>query len=648
MTIGQPCLDLLMAISRTGAPPMPSPSLVAAAFAAVLCFAAAAGPAPPHGTCEQRDGDCPSPCPAGQGSLGATLLVQISSLCGAAGGLCKPAASAFARAATIADAIIAAHSSSNGSDIVSYDSPASGLHTSVLYTCCHTAAELLKLRGVLRSLRWSAFAVNYSDAGCNLDMHGSGIVYLHAMPDAAGQQRLLNLTRQINGAMAAAGVAVHHPRRSKFHMTLARVKRSFEADAAVAALRSEVFAGAGLQLLLCRFEALGEVFEAEGGCPPDWLPLKTDDAPSPPQRHRLHRQLAAAVPAALSATLHHRKATLHHSLNLVHAAAPPPAPPAAAGLRPTPAQFGGDPTGKADSTAAVNAALAVCLAAANRTVNGRFSVGSKDAGGCVLDLDGGEYLLSAPLVIPPYYSNLQVADGSLVADPHSSTWRDTTGKYNGGHRYLIEIGESPTTEACVDHGPLKEGSCNEAIGLRGLFLDGRHAANGVLIGKVMGTTIGQSYLLNFTTYGIVVNKGHEVMIDETWLGEVREPNRRGAFTTVESSCNIITMPKYHLSNKANIHDGSSVCRPTSTLCSRLLARHEPLQSRSTATTTTFRIQSSSRPRSGCKTTAPQTSLAVCTSGCHGTALVLSQIVAKASIARLRWPLTTEGCRHPGE
>ena len=37
---------------------------------------------------------------------------------------------------------------------------------------------------------------------------------------------------------------------------------------------------------------------------------------------------------------------------------------------------------------------------------------------------------------------------------------------------------------------------------------------------VMGTTIGPTtYLLNFSSFGIQVNGGHEVMITETWLGE---------------------------------------------------------------------------------------------------------------------------------
>jgi hypothetical protein len=249
-------------------------------------------PNPYNGTCELLDGDCPKPCPRGtEGSLSATPTIQISQQCRHAG-LCRPHGGAFQQVATSSDGIIRAHSTHNGSDVVSCDDTHSGLHTSLLYTCCHTAGELLQLRRVLRSLAWSAFWVNYSDAGCNLDMHGSDIVYLHIMPDEAGQQRLLNLTLVINNAMAAAGVPIHHPRRSKFHMTLARVRRSYGAAAVGGAVRQikTVAAGSGLQLLMCRFQALGEIFSAEGGCPAEERcvkrsPCSTDKSTCPTDKN---------------------------------------------------------------------------------------------------------------------------------------------------------------------------------------------------------------------------------------------------------------------------------------------------------------------------------------------------------------------------
>ena len=78
-------------------------------------------------------------------------------------------------------------------------------------------------------------------------MHGSDVVYLHAMPDADGQSQLRNLTIAMNIAMEHAGVPVHHPRKTLFHMTLARVRPSYPADVAVAAL-SRLFRGTGLQV----------------------------------------------------------------------------------------------------------------------------------------------------------------------------------------------------------------------------------------------------------------------------------------------------------------------------------------------------------------------------------------------------------------
>jgi 2'-5' RNA ligase len=137
-----------------------------------------------------------------------------------------------------------------------------GLHMSVLYTCCHTASEIRQLHERLANLEWKSFEIDYSDAGCNVDMHEPDKVYLHAMPDSKGQQQLLDLTKKINAAMADGGLKVNHPRKSKFHMTLARVTRRYPADAAVAAIKRMVFSDAGLRLRLCKFELDGKEYKA--------------------------------------------------------------------------------------------------------------------------------------------------------------------------------------------------------------------------------------------------------------------------------------------------------------------------------------------------------------------------------------------------
>jgi hypothetical protein len=258
----------------------------------------------------------------------------------------------------------------------------------------------------------------------------------------------------------------------------------------------------------------------------------------------------------------------------------------------------------------------------SKFTNATFPDGAGDAGGCTVDLDGGEYLVSQTLVIPTYVSNMRIQTGSLVANTKSKMWQvvpDAVGMHavagacsfpenrtdqwcqglvpglEPGHEvasagaceelccstagcqlwqfcdasapcaatvrrescwfnppapaydpaahcdpsgsdprsqgwvggssktpntpavktfFLIQVGG---TETCVSY---HQGSCNEDIGFPGLFLDGSHVANGIQINEVMGTTIGpQTYILNFTTVGIEVNSGHEVMIDQTWLGE---------------------------------------------------------------------------------------------------------------------------------
>jgi hypothetical protein len=64
-----------------------------------------------------------------------------------------------------------------------------------------------------------------------------------------------------------------------------------------------------------------------------------------------------------------------------------------------PADFGADPTGTKDSTAAMQAAMSALLSRRGPPVSMASNI--TDLGGATLDLSGGSYLISAPLVIPP-------------------------------------------------------------------------------------------------------------------------------------------------------------------------------------------------------------------------------------------------------
>jgi hypothetical protein len=209
------------------------------------------------------------------------------------------------------------------------------------------------------------------------------------------------------------------------------------------------------------------------------------------------------------------------------------------GVRVSPLDFGADPLGKRDSTAALQQCVAACVNYSSSIDalghfpgdasfgNGRYIA---NAGGCQIDLGGGEFLLSSTVMIPEYIGNLQLGHGSLVADEAFA---------NG--TFLLQVG---IPDSCN----VPQGSCNVDLGFPELFLDGRHVASGLQINNVMGTTVGPgAYFLNCASrpvaprprrtaaaarrprsprprptvsyYGLQINKGHEVMLDRAWLGE---------------------------------------------------------------------------------------------------------------------------------
>ena len=111
--------------------------------------------------------------------------------------------------------------------------------------------------------------------------------------------------------------------------------------------------------------------------------------------------------------------------SLASADSQPARRPFKAGLRVSPTEFGADPTGRKDSWAAINSALQVCLNQSKISPNGNFpgdtSFGNgksiRDMGGCDIDLGGGEYRISQPIVLPEYNANMQFGRGSIVAAP---------------------------------------------------------------------------------------------------------------------------------------------------------------------------------------------------------------------------------------
>eukprot|EP00729_Bicosta_minor_P008733 gene8730-4700_t len=175
----------------------------------------------------------------------------------------------------------------------------------------------------------------------------------------------------------------------------------------------------------------------------------------------------------------------------------------------TPTEFGGDPSGKTDSTAALMKAMAA-LTNVSAHANHAMASGIADLGGATLDLEGGEYLISASLIIPPHVGNVRIRGGTLRASASFPT-----------DKFLIEIGQEgckPTLPSGkTDH----QGCCNEFIGLDNLFLDAAHvSAGGVLVQNTMGTTVGPAiFLTGFVEAGLRVTGGHETILSDAWLAE---------------------------------------------------------------------------------------------------------------------------------
>ena len=105
----------------------------------------------------------------------------------------------------------------------STDDPAQGLHTSLFYFCCHTPAEVAGIKAALHGMPWGALPVHYDSFACNLD-HDNVTIYLRALP--TNQTALMALAQNMEATVRAAGLPINHPRKSLFHMTLARVNHS--------------------------------------------------------------------------------------------------------------------------------------------------------------------------------------------------------------------------------------------------------------------------------------------------------------------------------------------------------------------------------------------------------------------------------------
>ncbi|KAL5213983.1 hypothetical protein ABZP36_003135 [Zizania latifolia] len=163
--------------------------------------------------------------------------------------------------------------------------------------------------------------------------------------------------------------------------------------------------------------------------------------------------------------------------------------------------YGADPTGGADATAAINKAIADAF---GRPSNGTMTGGIPDLGGAEIHLDGGTYLVKGPLTLPASGGgNFKIHSGSLRAADDFPI-----------DRYLIEL-----SAKAGGGGSSSMSYYYEYVTLRDLMLDCSYRGGGVSVVDSLRIGIDNCYVVHFGTDGIAVSGGHETYIRNSFLGQ---------------------------------------------------------------------------------------------------------------------------------
>ncbi|XP_062226712.1 polygalacturonase QRT3-like [Phragmites australis] len=170
--------------------------------------------------------------------------------------------------------------------------------------------------------------------------------------------------------------------------------------------------------------------------------------------------------------------------------------------------YGADPTGAADATAAIKRAIADAFRPPS---NGTMTGGIPDLGGAEVHLDGGTYLVKGPLTLPASGGgNFKIHSGSLRASDDFPT-----------DRYLIELSATGGGRS-YDY---------EYATLRDLMLDCNYRGGGVTVVNSLRVGIDNCYVVHFQSDGIAVHGGHETFIRDSFLGQHMtaggDPGERG-------------------------------------------------------------------------------------------------------------------------
>ncbi|KAJ0846075.1 putative endo-polygalacturonase [Helianthus annuus] len=189
-------------------------------------------------------------------------------------------------------------------------------------------------------------------------------------------------------------------------------------------------------------------------------------------------------------------------------------------------EYGADPTGKTDSTDAILAAISDAVSVVG---DGFLMEGITNLGGVRISLEGGIYKISRPIKLPVAgRGNILIFGGTLKAYDNFTT-----------DGYLIDLSpSSSSTNHDYNY---------EFVTLRDLMLDCNFKGGGIRIVDALRTSIDNCYITHFTTTGILVQRGHETYIRNSFLGQHitagGDPNERnftGTAIDLQGNDNAIT------------------------------------------------------------------------------------------------------------
>ncbi|XP_028093388.1 polygalacturonase QRT3-like [Camellia sinensis] len=172
-----------------------------------------------------------------------------------------------------------------------------------------------------------------------------------------------------------------------------------------------------------------------------------------------------------------------------------------------PIVYGADPTGAQDSSDAIQSVLEDALQVQNGI---ELLPGIKDLGGVVIDLQGGNYLISKPIRFPSGIGNFLVQGGSFRA---SDTFPSD--------RHLIELWAPNSQPLTNSEGYFDQKSpiSYEDITFRDILFDSSYRGGGIFVIDSARIRIHDCFFIHFTSEGILVQKGHETFISTSFLGQ---------------------------------------------------------------------------------------------------------------------------------